>query len=734
MTEVLQQEIRTLRSVFESERDPEGRVFAPLADAYRRAGEVQQAVRLLNEGLARHPQFVPGHVVAAQLYVEQGMVEEAGIAARHALELDGENVNALQSLLKVLEQNGDDEAAEVRDRLVSLDPRYQAAEAAGASATAVAEPPPLPQEESAAEDVLDIAGAPVGFEVQETPGVAPPATEAEADIAPEPEDTVAESPFELEVDASGPELAREASTASDEMSDEPLIDLDSLGSLASEEVESESPDIGMAGDLAPELEAELPTEEPVLDLDDLAPAEVAEDGVDAELEAEPIGDVPGLSGEGYEEPVMDLADLGPSDAEGATVDLADLAPEPEEETVMDLAALAPDEPAAAEEAEEEVIDLADLAPATPEPEDEPVALADLAPEAEEEDEPVALADLAPDEPVMELSDLAPTEEEETVVDLAALAPDDSVADEDEEEAVDLADLAPSAPQPEEEPVALADLAPEPEEEEEPVALADLAPEPEEEPVMELSDLAPTEEEETVMDLAALAPDEPAAADEEAVDLADLAPAEPEQAEEEQAEEEQAEDEVTMVGLMSEAADTGDAGGDEATSSEEVVVDMDALRPIASETEAEEPEEATDEAGEKAPPSSSDDDHEPGEPVYTRTLAELYVKQGAVGQAIEVYRHLASLDPEADDLRRRIDELESGEGLEEEPVLSEEAEEEVEALARELSQSGEEAHDEADSPFNLHGDAEEETPAEEPSGPTIGDYFEGLLGWKPGQRP
>ena len=125
MTEALQQEIRTLRSLLHSERDPEGRVFAPLADAYRRAGQLQDAVRLLNDGLTRLPDFVPGHVVAAQLYVEQGLAEEAAIAARNALELDVENVSALKSLLRVLEEKGEaTEADEIRDRLISLEPDF----------------------------------------------------------------------------------------------------------------------------------------------------------------------------------------------------------------------------------------------------------------------------------------------------------------------------------------------------------------------------------------------------------------------------------------------------------------------------------------------------------------------------------------------------------------------------------------------------------------------------------
>ena len=106
MTESLEGEIRTLRSLFWSDRDPDGRGFAPLADAYRRAGDTKQALELLGDGMDRHPDFTPGHVVAARLYVEQGLFTEAEIAARRALDLDPENVDALRSLVRALDEEG----------------------------------------------------------------------------------------------------------------------------------------------------------------------------------------------------------------------------------------------------------------------------------------------------------------------------------------------------------------------------------------------------------------------------------------------------------------------------------------------------------------------------------------------------------------------------------------------------------------------------------------------------
>jgi len=122
LTESLQQEIGALRSLYWSERDPEGRAFAPLADAYRRAGDFRQAVELLREGLERHPDFVPGHVVAAQLFLEKGLLQESEIASRRAVELDEDNPVAWALLANALEARGAiAQARDARLRLAALE-------------------------------------------------------------------------------------------------------------------------------------------------------------------------------------------------------------------------------------------------------------------------------------------------------------------------------------------------------------------------------------------------------------------------------------------------------------------------------------------------------------------------------------------------------------------------------------------------------------------------------------
>ena len=54
-------------------------------------------------------------------------------------------------------------------------------------------------------------------------------------------------------------------------------------------------------------------------------------------------------------------------------------------------------------------------------------------------------------------------------------------------------------------------------------------------------------------------------------------------------------------------------------------------------------------------SSTEPEH--SEPIQTRTMAELFVEQGSVGKAIEIFRQLARLDPDDALLRARLAELE-----------------------------------------------------------------------------
>ena len=308
VTESLEGEIRTLRSLFWSDRDPDGRGFAPLADAYRRAGDARQALELLGDGLDRHPDFTPGHVVAARLYVEQGLFTEAEIAARRVLDLDPENVDALRSLVRALEEEGEAaEAVKMREQLATLEPELAEVE------TSSDDPPTASEDTPAVSDDMS-------------------AVSDDSLTVDDDESTVDESVASTSVEeamdfsALAPE---EPAAPGGEVEFDPFA----LGELPEEEEV-----VADFGALAPD-EPEAVTEEEVADFGALAPDEPEADA---------------------DEEVFDLGALAPDEPEAVTeeevADFGALAPdEPEadaDEEVFDLGALAPDEPEAAADEDE----------------------------------------------------------------------------------------------------------------------------------------------------------------------------------------------------------------------------------------------------------------------------------------------------------------------------------------------------------------------------------------------
>ncbi|HYT84366.1 MAG TPA: tetratricopeptide repeat protein, partial [Gemmatimonadales bacterium] len=103
--------------------NPKGRNFAPLADAYRKAGLIDNAVELCQTGLKLHPDYVSAHIVYGRCLIDKK--DDAGATEVFAkvLGLDPENIIALRVLSEIAERNGRfDQAVEWLTRLLSADP------------------------------------------------------------------------------------------------------------------------------------------------------------------------------------------------------------------------------------------------------------------------------------------------------------------------------------------------------------------------------------------------------------------------------------------------------------------------------------------------------------------------------------------------------------------------------------------------------------------------------------
>lgn len=88
------------------QENPLGLTFAPLAEAYRKAGDPARALELLEQGLAQHPNYVPAHIVRGRCHLDAQSDPAAELAFLRVTELDPENVIALKSLAELSERGG----------------------------------------------------------------------------------------------------------------------------------------------------------------------------------------------------------------------------------------------------------------------------------------------------------------------------------------------------------------------------------------------------------------------------------------------------------------------------------------------------------------------------------------------------------------------------------------------------------------------------------------------------
>jgi tetratricopeptide (TPR) repeat protein len=170
--------------------NPKGRNFAPLADAYRKAGLVDNAIDLCRAGLELHPDYVSGHIVLGRCLVDKKDDAGADGVFRRVLELDPENILSLKVLAEIAERNERfDVAGQWFDRLLMADPMNgEAAEGLtrvrGKASAQVAQPEAAPAEPPATALMEEAAETPVEVVHEDAPAVEEVAAATEPSSGP----------------------------------------------------------------------------------------------------------------------------------------------------------------------------------------------------------------------------------------------------------------------------------------------------------------------------------------------------------------------------------------------------------------------------------------------------------------------------------------------------------------------------------------------------------------------
>ena len=108
------------------EHDPASIAFAQLAEEYRRAGRLDEAIRVCRAGLARHQEFPSARVTLGRALLAQGLLDEAGVELEAAATEAPDHIAATRALeelrrLRELHPRSAEDTAALRELEIWLD-------------------------------------------------------------------------------------------------------------------------------------------------------------------------------------------------------------------------------------------------------------------------------------------------------------------------------------------------------------------------------------------------------------------------------------------------------------------------------------------------------------------------------------------------------------------------------------------------------------------------------------
>ncbi|HVX89270.1 MAG TPA: tetratricopeptide repeat protein [Gemmatimonadales bacterium] len=167
--------------------NPKGRLFASLADAYRKDAQYPKALEVLEAGLVNHPDYVSARVVLGRVYLATGDRAKAREAFARVVQLDPESVIALKALADLAEEEGQgEEALRWSGQLLTVDPGNDEAlkqqERLAAAATPASAPLPIAEPPADATPEVRLSG--IVPMLDEEPAAPAPASDADKTAAP----------------------------------------------------------------------------------------------------------------------------------------------------------------------------------------------------------------------------------------------------------------------------------------------------------------------------------------------------------------------------------------------------------------------------------------------------------------------------------------------------------------------------------------------------------------------
>jgi tetratricopeptide (TPR) repeat protein len=146
------------------EKDPSSTLFVPLAEKYRQAGQLDEAIEVLKKGIEHQPGYMSGRVALGKIYLEKDMKNEAKVEFEQVVINIPDNIFAQRKLADIYKDIGEvDPAISQYEKVLELHPADEEVESIIRELKGEG---PLPDEEASQEEpVEEGAGTPVEEEV-----------------------------------------------------------------------------------------------------------------------------------------------------------------------------------------------------------------------------------------------------------------------------------------------------------------------------------------------------------------------------------------------------------------------------------------------------------------------------------------------------------------------------------------------------------------------------------------
>jgi tetratricopeptide (TPR) repeat protein len=92
-------------------KDPNSKLYVPLAEEYRKEGMLDQAIEVLQKGLEKQPGYMSARVLLGKIYLEKGQMDEARVEFENVVKLIPDNLYSHKKLAEIYRDTGKNDLA-----------------------------------------------------------------------------------------------------------------------------------------------------------------------------------------------------------------------------------------------------------------------------------------------------------------------------------------------------------------------------------------------------------------------------------------------------------------------------------------------------------------------------------------------------------------------------------------------------------------------------------------------